>query len=140
MINAKQTIINDGALTIAKTNGLQTSLDSKVDDSHVLTNVPSNVIFTDTKTQIYNASGCYDLSKIHFINGTLALESTTNSQYVGSWGITINHGISNTNGLQSALDLKRNISDSYTNTELDTTVLNHYLRTESDNILYTKTY
>jgi hypothetical protein len=140
LINAKQNIINDGDLTIAKTNGLQTLLDGKVDDSQVLTDVPSGALFTDTKTEIYNGNGFYDLSKIHFINGTFALESATNSPYFGSWGITINHGIADISGLQSALDLKRNIGDSYTKTEIDTTFASHYTKTESDNLFYTKTY
>ena len=100
--------------------------------------MPLNALFTDTKTQIYNSNGFYDLSKIHFINGTLALDSASNSPYFGSWGIEINHGIANITGLQSALDLKRNISDSYTKTELDNLFSNHYLKTESDNIFYTK--
>ena len=80
------------------------ALNGKVDDSQVLTNVPNNAVFSDTKTQIYNGNGYHDLSKIHFINGTLSLESATNSPYFGSWGISINHGIANINGLQSALN------------------------------------
>ena len=35
-------------LSIAKTTGLQTALDGKVDDSQVLTNVPARALFTDT--------------------------------------------------------------------------------------------
>ena len=34
--------------TVANVGGLQTALDSKVDDSQVLTNVPINAVFTDT--------------------------------------------------------------------------------------------
>jgi len=34
--------------TIANVDGLQTALDGKVDDSQVLTNVPSGAVFTDT--------------------------------------------------------------------------------------------
>ena len=36
------------ALVVADTTGLQTALDGKVDDSQVLTNVPSGAVFTDT--------------------------------------------------------------------------------------------
>ena len=35
-------------LSIAKTNGLQTALNGKIDDSQVLTNVPVGALFTDT--------------------------------------------------------------------------------------------
>ena len=45
-LTGKQNIINDGNLTIVKTNGLQTALNSKVDDSPVLTNVPSGATFS----------------------------------------------------------------------------------------------
>jgi len=36
--------------TIANVDGLQTALNNKVDDSQVLTNVPSGAVFTDTNT------------------------------------------------------------------------------------------
>ena len=36
--------------TIAGTTGLQAALDAKVDDTQVLTNVPSGAVFTDTET------------------------------------------------------------------------------------------
>ena len=38
------------ALVVADTTGLQAALDDKVDDSQVLTNVPSGAVFTDTNT------------------------------------------------------------------------------------------
>jgi len=41
---------NDHTHTISDTTGLQTALDGKVDDSQVLTNVPTGALFTDTET------------------------------------------------------------------------------------------
>jgi hypothetical protein len=41
---------NSHTHTIANVTGLQTALDGKVDDSQVLTNVPSGALFTDTNT------------------------------------------------------------------------------------------
>ena len=37
-----------GTIAISNTSGLQTALDGKVDDSQVLTNVPTGAVFTDT--------------------------------------------------------------------------------------------
>ena len=42
---------------IADVTGLQTALDGKVDDSQVLTNVPSGALFTDTTTSINGKTG-----------------------------------------------------------------------------------
>lgn len=41
--------ISVGAIAISKVTNLQTSLDGKVDDSQVLTNVPAGAVFTDTQ-------------------------------------------------------------------------------------------
>ena len=49
-LDSKQSGIGDEDLTIAMTDGLQEALDAKVDDSQVLTNVPTNALFTDTNT------------------------------------------------------------------------------------------
>ena len=49
-LNSKQDGIGSEDLTIAMTDGLQDALDAKVDDSQVLTNVPTNALFTDTNT------------------------------------------------------------------------------------------
>ena len=40
--------ISVGSIAISKVTNLQTSLDGKVDDSQVLTNVPAGAVFTDT--------------------------------------------------------------------------------------------
>ena len=47
-LSATSLFLNDHA--ISKVTGLQTALDGKVDDTQVLTNVPSGAVFTDTNT------------------------------------------------------------------------------------------
>lgn len=42
-------VLSVGTIAISNTSGLQTALDGKVDDSQVLTNVPSGAVFTDTQ-------------------------------------------------------------------------------------------
>ena len=56
--------------TISNVDGLQTALDNKVDDSQVLTNVPSCAVFTDTNTTY--SVGNNGLTEINF---TSALNS-----------------------------------------------------------------
>jgi hypothetical protein len=51
------------ALVIADTTGLQTALDGKVDDSQVLTNVPSGALFTDNDT-IYTHPATHPISVV----------------------------------------------------------------------------
>ena len=46
--NLKNRSNHTGEQAISTVTGLQTALDGKVDDSQVLTNVPSNAVFTDT--------------------------------------------------------------------------------------------
>ena len=48
---------------IADTTGLQTALDGKVDDSQVLTDVPSGALFTDTDT-IYTHPAAHSISEV----------------------------------------------------------------------------
>ena len=57
---------------ISNIDGLQTALDGKVDDSQVLTNVPSGALFTDnnTVTQIREDSGSYRTGNITLQSGT----------------------------------------------------------------------
>jgi len=57
---------------ISNIDGLQTALDGKVDDSQVLTNVPSGAVFTDnnTVTQIREDSGSYRTGNITLQSGT----------------------------------------------------------------------
>jgi hypothetical protein len=61
---------NSHTHTIANVTGLQTALDGKVDDSQVLTNVPSGAVFTDTNTTYSVGNG--GLTQINF---TSALNS-----------------------------------------------------------------
>jgi len=60
--------------TIANVDGLQAALNGKVDDSQVLTNVPSGALFTDTDTntvtQIREDSGSYRTGNITLQSGT----------------------------------------------------------------------
>ena len=51
------------ALVIGDTTGLQTALDGKVDDSQVLTNVPSGAVFTDNDT-IYTHPATHPISVV----------------------------------------------------------------------------
>lgn len=51
--------------TISNVDGLQTALDNKVDDSQVLTNVPSGAVFTDTTY----TQGDGGLTQINFTSG-----------------------------------------------------------------------
>ena len=60
------------------TSAVQTQLDAKVDDSQVLTNVPSGAVFTDTT---------YDQSAIN------ALGITATSVDLGNWTITESAGV-----------------------------------------------
>lgn len=56
-------------LSIANIAGLQTSLDGKVNNSRVLTDVPANALFTDTNTDTdttYSAGSLLDLSGTTF--------------------------------------------------------------------------
>ena len=57
---------------ISNIDGLQTALNGKVDDSQVLTNVPSGALFTDnnTVTQIREDSGTYRTGNITLQSGT----------------------------------------------------------------------
>lgn len=50
--------------TISNVDGLQSALDGKVDDSQVLTNVPSGAVFTDTNTTYSVGNG--GLTQINF--------------------------------------------------------------------------
>jgi hypothetical protein len=71
--NANITVVvanNSHAHTIANVTGLQTALTNKVDDGQVLTNVPSNAVFTDTNTTYSVGNG--GLTQINF---TSALNS-----------------------------------------------------------------
>jgi trimeric autotransporter adhesin len=57
---------NSHTHTIANVSGLQAALNNKVDDGQVLTNVPSNAVFTDTNTTYSVGNG--GLTEINFTN------------------------------------------------------------------------
>lgn len=80
--------ISVGSIAISKVTGLQTALDNKVDDSQVLTNVPSGAVFTDTLPAIVNQGGTPELA-----TGITAGEIRT----------LIGAGTSNFNGAYSSL-------------------------------------
>lgn len=102
---------------ISVTTGLQSALDSKVDDSQVLTDVPSGAVFTDTNT-IYTHPANHAISVTTGLQVALdgkvddnqvltnvpsgALFTDTNTVYTHP----ANHAISVVTGLQTALDGK----------------------------------
>ena len=112
---------------ISVTTGLQTALDSKVDDSQVLTDVPSGAVFTDTNT-IYTHPANHAISVTTGLQVALdgkvddnqvltnvpsgALFTDTNTVYTHP----ANHAISVVTGLQTALDGK--IDDSQVLTDV----------------------
>ena len=57
--------------TISNVDGLQTALDGKVDDSQVLTNVPSGAVFTDTTYSVGNG-GLTEINFTSALNSKLA--------------------------------------------------------------------
>ena len=89
------------ARDLADYTGLQGDLAGKVDDSQVLTNVPSGAVFTDT-TYTVGDSG---LTQNNFTN---TLKTKLDSITVGATNYThpANHAISVISGLQAALDAK----------------------------------
>jgi len=56
--------------TIANVDGLSTALSGKVDNSQVLTNVPSNAVFTDTNT-VYTHPSSHPISLISGLQAAL---------------------------------------------------------------------
>lgn len=65
--------------TIANVTGLQTALDGKVDDSQVLTNVPTNAVFTDTVTTINGKTGA--IAKADIVALGIPAQDTTYSVF-----------------------------------------------------------
>ena len=70
--------------TIANVDGLQTALDAKVDDSQVLTDVPSGAVFTDT---VYTHPTSHPISFITGLQTALdgKLSSTANAVSASKW-------------------------------------------------------
>ena len=101
LVNAKQATIADGDLTIARTNGLQSALDSK------LSTIADNSL-TIAKTNGLQAALDNKLTTIADNSLTIAKTSGLQSALDGKQA-TIADGdltIARTNGLQSALDSK----------------------------------
>ena len=102
---------------ISVVTGLQAALDDKVDDSQVLTDVPSGALFTDTNT-VYTHPSNHAISVVTGLQAALddkvddsqvltnvpsgALFTDTNTVYTHP----ANHAISVISGLQAALDAK----------------------------------
>jgi phage tail sheath protein FI len=102
---------------ISVVTGLQTALDAKVDDSQVLTNVPSGALFTDTDTDTV-----YTHPSNHAISVVTGLQTALDGKVDDSQVLTnvpsgalftdtvythpANHAISVISGLQAALDSK----------------------------------
>ena len=101
--------------TVKGVTGLQSALDGKVDDSQVLTDVPSGALFTDT---VYTHPTNHAISEVSGLQGALdgkvddsqvltnvpsgALFTDTDTIYTHP----ANHSISEVTGLQAALDTK----------------------------------
>jgi hypothetical protein len=88
-------VVDDGSFTIAKTTGLQTAIDGKIDDSQVLTDVPSGAVFTDTvythpsHTGDVTGSGALTISggavDIAHLSATGTADATTYLRGDNSW-------------------------------------------------------
>ena len=87
--------------SISVITGLQTALDGKIDDSQVLTNVPSGAVFTDTNTTYSIGDG--GLTQVNFTTAdNTKLDGIAAS--ANNYSHPANHAISVTTGLQTALD------------------------------------
>ena len=88
-VNIAVSIVDDSHNhTITNVDGLQAALDAKVDDGQVLTNVPSNAVFTDTNTT-YTAGSGLTLSGTTFTNAapdrTVSLTGSGATSVSGSY-------------------------------------------------------
>ena len=120
--------ISVGSIAISKVTGLQTALDNKVDDSQVLTNVPSGAVFTDTLPAIVNQGGTPELATGVTAGEIRTLIGAGTSSFNGTWGSLSGkpstfapsahtHEIDEVNGLTSALnDLAPKASPALTGT------------------------
>ena len=108
-LGTKQDEINDGDLTIAKTDGLQTALNGKQDtiEDGDLTIANTNGLQTTLDNKYDDTGGTIDGNVT--INGDLVVGTTNVITEIGTKQDEINDGdltIANTNGLQTALDNK----------------------------------
>ena len=78
--------ISVGSIAISKVTGLQTALDNKVDDSQVLTNVPSGAVFTDTLPAIVDQGGTPELATGVTAGEIRTLIGAGTSSFNGTWG------------------------------------------------------
>lgn len=85
-----------GTIAISNVSGLQTSLNSKVDDSQVLTNVPANAVFTDSQRTDEDIRGIVSTQVVAGANVTLdktdpeviVVSSTDTTYTIGDGGLT----------------------------------------------------
>lgn len=76
-------VISVGSIAISNVTNLQTSLDGKVDDSQVLTDVPANAVFTDTTYTVGNG-GLTEINFTSALNTKLA-GIATGADVTPSW-------------------------------------------------------
>lgn len=132
--------------SISFITGLQTALNDKVDDSQVLTNVPSNAVFTDTVF-----SGNYnDLSnKPSLFDGSYNSLSSRPSLFDGNYNSLSNKPMIPTNNVQllngagfttysANQGLNTNNSPTFSTLNVDTLGLAPWSITESGGVLYFK--
>lgn len=100
-VNSDTVYTHPSSHPISMITGLQSALDGKVDDSQVLTNVPSGAVFTDTTYSV----GDGGLTQKNF---TTTLKTKLDGIATGANNYThpASHAISVITGLQSALDDK----------------------------------
>ena len=84
--------------TIAGTTGLQAALDAKVDDTQVLTNVPSGAVFTDTETTTTLSIAANVLKYTDEVGAVTNLDLSlylddTNAAYIASGALNGSTGI-----------------------------------------------
>ena len=99
--------------SISELSGLQTALDGKVDDSQVLTDVPTNAVFTDKAVNVWDGGQFVNTDKIWFDNSQIGL--SLSGAATGAITITTEPSISQVSGLQTALDGKIDDSQVLTN-------------------------
>jgi len=127
---------------ISEVSGLQAALDGKINDSQVLTNVPLNAVFTDS---VYSHPATHSIAEVSGLQTVLdgkvddsqvLTNVPLNAVFTDSvYSHPATHSIAEVSGLQTALgdtytklatdDLlndKRDTSDSYSISEIDTNI------------------
>ena len=116
---------------ISNVDGLQAALDGKVDDSQVLTNVPSGAVFTDTTYSVGNG-GLTEINFTSALNSKLAgiaagannyvlpfTDNSTNWNTAYGWGNHATAGYAAASSLGNYLPLSGGTLDGGTNTTLN---------------------